>query len=165
MAGLENFLKTYSAGEEYNTKDFHLEAETNIDSNILADVKKYIGRPVSVEAGKVVGYNGSSFHGVVANDCGKYGIGIASESIALSKKGVRVVLSGTGLVNGDLVKITGTGDTAIFSKATPAELTMVVGKAVGATFLSFEGMNVTPIDFNTAFIATGATAPAGDELI
>jgi len=155
----ENFLKSPSAGELSNTKDFHQASECNIDETILSSILNYIGRPISINNGKIEGYNGSSFHGVVCSDVGSYNIGVFTKSIAISKKGCRWVRAEDGLKNGDLVKIAGTGDTAIFAKASPQEINKAVGKALSNSIAGNEGYVIVEIDFNTSFIKdVGANA-------
>ena len=158
---IENFLKNPSAGELSNTKDFHQVSECNIENAILLEPLKYIGRPLSINDGVVVGYNGSSFHCVMCADVGKYGIGKNTASIAISKKGCRWVVSEDGLKNGDLVKIEGSGTEAKFIKALTTEINKAVGKALCNTIKSNENDFITEISFNTDFIKdTSTTTPS-----
>jgi hypothetical protein len=157
MTSINNLIANPSAGELGNTKDFHQFTECNINADITAKMTDYVGRPVSINDGVVVPYNGSSFYGLVTNDVGLYGIGVDTKSISISQKGIRWARSEDGLKNGDLVKITGTGATAIFSKALPTEAS--VGKAVDKTIIGNEGYTITKIAFNCDFIISTNTEP------
>jgi hypothetical protein len=155
MTSINNLIANPSAGELGNTKDFHQFTECNINSEITSKMTDYVGRPVSINDGVVVPYNDSSFYGLVTNDVGLYGIGVDTKSISISQKGIRWARSEDGLKNGDLVKITGTGATAIFSKALPTEAS--VGKAVDKTIIGNEGYTITKIAFNCDFITATNT--------
>ena len=160
MTSMNNLIANPSAGELGNTKDFHQFTECNINSEITSKMTDFVGRPVSINDGVVVPYNGSSFYGLVTNDVGLYGIGVETKSIIISQKGIRWGRSEDGLKNGDLVKITGTGATAVFSKALPTEAKIAVGKAVDKTIIGNEGYTITKIAFNCDFItATNTEQP------
>ena len=157
MTSINNLIANPSAGELGNTKDFHQFTECNINAEITAKMTDYVGRPVSISDGVVVPYNDSSFYGLITNDVGLYGIGVDTKSISISQKGIRWARSEDGLKNGDLVKITGTGATAIFSKALPTDAS--VGKAVDKTIIGNEGYTITKIAFNCDFITSTTTEP------
>ena len=157
MTNINNLIANPSAGGLGDTKDFHQFTEYNINADITAKMTDFVGRPVSINDGVVVPYNGSSFYGLVTNDVGLYGIGVDTKSISISQKGIRWARSEDGLKNGDLVKITGTGATAIFSKALPTDAS--VGKAVDKTIIGNEGYTITKIAFNCDFTTSNNTEP------
>jgi len=152
MTSINNLIANPSAGELGNTKDFHQFTACGINGEIVNKITDFVGRPVSINDGVVVPYNGSSFYGLVTNDVGLYGIGVDTKSISISQKGIRWGRSDDNLKNGDLVKITGTGATAVFSKALPTEASISVAKAVDKTIIGNEGYTITKIAFNCDFV-------------